>query len=317
MERARPDPPHRGLGTRINAASEHTALSAPRQTTKHVPSQGRATGSDFDFVRSASALTDAAARAGAAIMAHFQSLTEVELKSDQSPVTRADKDSEAIILAALAAFAPHIPVVSEEAGGALAQLGRRFFLVDPLDGTREFIDKRTDFTINIALVEDGRPRFGLVYAPARALLALTAADGVAVKAELRPEPRGADFSALRPTPLKVRAANPQALTAVVSHSHNDAPTEAFLSGLNITERSSAGSAVKFLALAEGRADVYPRFGPTMEWDTAAGHAVLEAAGGRVATVNGTPLSYGKVESGLRNPGFVAWGPAILAETQGA
>jgi 3'(2'), 5'-bisphosphate nucleotidase len=262
-------------------------------------------------------LTDAAARAGAAIMAHFQGLTEVELKSDQSPVTRADKDSEVIILAALAAFAPHIPVVSEEAGGALAKLGTRFFLVDPLDGTKEFINKRTDFTINIALVENGRPRFGLVYAPARALLALTPADGVAIKAELRPDPRGADFSALRLTPLKVRTADPRALTAVVSHSHNDAPTEAFLAKLEIAERSSAGSAVKFLAVAEGRADVYPRFGPTMEWDTAAGHAVLEAAGGKVATVDGTPLDYGKVETGLRNPGFVAWGPAILAGTQGA
>ena len=291
-------------------------MSAPRQTTKHVPSEGRATGGAFDFASAATALTDAAARAGAAIMGHFAGLTEVELKSDQSPVTRADKDSEAIILAALAAFAPHIPVVSEEAGGTLTTLGTRFFLVDPLDGTKEFIDKRTDFTINIALVEDGRPRFGLVYAPARALLALTLADGVAVKAELRPDSKGADFSALRSTPLKVRTANPQALTAVVSHSHNDAPTEAFLSGLNIAERSSVGSAVKFLAVAEGRADVYPRFGPTMEWDTAAGHAVLEAAGGRVATVDGRPLSYGKVETGLRNPGFVAWGPAILAATPG-
>jgi 3'(2'), 5'-bisphosphate nucleotidase len=276
---------------------------------------GRTTDRDFDFASAAAALTDAAARAGAAIMGHFQSLTEVELKSDQSPVTRADKDSEAIILAALAAFAPHIPVVSEEAGGTLAKLGTRFFLVDPLDGTREFIDKRTDFTINIALVEDGRPRFGLVYAPARALLALTPAAGVAVKGELRPDAGGADFGALHPTPIKVRAANPASLTAVVSHSHNDAPTEAFLAKLNIAERSSAGSAVKFLAVAEGRADVYPRFGPTMEWDTAAGHAVLEAAGGRVETVDGTPLRYGKVEAALRNPGFVAWGPAILAHAE--
>src|SRR5688572_26937891 len=147
MESARLNPPHRGRRTRINAASEHTALSAPRQTIRHPPSQRPATAGDFDFASASVALTDAAARAGAAIMGHFQSLTEIELKSDQSPVTRADKDSEAIILAALAAFAPHIPVVSEEAGGTLAELGTRFFLVDPLDGTREFIDKRTDFTI--------------------------------------------------------------------------------------------------------------------------------------------------------------------------
>lgn len=276
----------------------------------------RTAGGDFDLARAASVLTDAAARAGAAIMAHFESLTEVELKDDRSPVTRADRDSEAILLAALAAFAPDIPVVSEEAGGRLAELGTRFFLVDPLDGTREFINKRTDFTINIALVEDARPRFGLVYAPALKLLALTIADGVAVEAELRPDPNGADFSALRQTKLGVRIANPEALTAVVSHSHHDAPTEAFLAKLNIAERSSAGSAVKFLAVAEGRADVYPRFGPTMEWDTAAGHAVLDAAGGTVVTVDGAPLRYGKIETGLRNPGFVAWGSAVLAGTKG-
>ncbi len=277
-----------------------------------MPSAAGAGRGDFDFARASAVLVDAAARAGAAIMGHFESLTEVELKSDNSPVTRADKDSEAIILAALAGFAPEIPVVSEEAGGTLAKLGTRYFLVDPLDGTKEFINKRTDFTINIALVEDGRPRFGLVYAPARALLALTPADGAAVEATLQPSAQGADLSTLQQTPLRVRTADPEALTAVVSHSHNDAPTEAFLATLNIAERSSAGSAVKLLAVAEGRADVYPRFGPTMEWDTAAGHAVLNAAGGTVVTVDGEPLRYGKIEAGLRNPGFVAWGPKVLA-----
>ncbi|MGV1015291.1 MAG: 3'(2'),5'-bisphosphate nucleotidase CysQ [Methyloceanibacter sp.] len=253
-------------------------------------------------------MTAAAARAGAAIMAHYAKDPGIELKEDSSPVTKADRDSEAIILDALKALAPEIPVVSEEtASDRTAPLGPRFFLVDPLDGTLEFIKQRTDFTINIALVEEGRARFGLVYAPARSLLALTIADGEAVEATLAPNAAGADFGKLDQTKLRARVADPDGLTAVVSLSHLDPETETFLSGLNIAARSSAGSAVKFLELARGRADVYPRFGRTMEWDTAAGHAVLEAAGGTVVTADGRPLSYGKTETGLRNPGFIAWG----------
>jgi len=262
----------------------------------------------FDFARAASSLTDAAARAGAAIMAHFDAPTEVELKGDLSPVTRADRDSDAIILKALEQLAPEIPVVSEEAHGrAHGPLGDRFFLVDPLDGTKEFIQKRSDFTVNIALIEHGRPRFGLVYAPARALLAVTIAEGDAVEAELAPSEAGADLNRLDQKKLRVRTGNSNGLTALVSHSHLDSETEAFLAKLNIAERSSAGSSVKFLAIARGKADVYPRFGPTMEWDTAAGHAVLEAAGGTVVTPDGEPLRYGKIETGLLNPSFIAWG----------
>ena len=277
----------------------YSALSAPTHTTTSEP---------FDFARAASLLTDAAARAGAAIMAHYTGGTEIEIKADSSPVTDADRDSQAIILEALKVLAPEIPVVSEELASDLtASLGPRFFLVDPLDGTKEFIKKRTDFTVNIALVEHGRPRFGLVYAPARSLLALTVADGEAVEVTLPPDEAGADLSKLAQTRLRARVADPDGLTAVVSLSHFDPETEAFLSKLNIAERSSAGSAVKFLELARGRADVYPRFGPTMEWDTAAGHAVLEAAGGFAVAADGTKLRYGKTEAGLRNPGFVAWG----------
>ncbi len=266
------------------------------------------TSEPFDFVRAAAILTDAASRAGAAIMGHYSGSTEIEIKADSSPVTDADRDSQAIILDALKTFDPEIPVVSEEVAADLtAALGPRFFLVDPLDGTKEFIKKRTDFTINIALADHGRPRFGLVYAPARSLLALTIADGEAVEATLAPNATGADLATLAQTRLQARDADPEGLTAVVSLSHFDEPTEAFLAKLNIAERSSAGSAVKFLELARGRADVYPRFGNTMEWDTAAGHAVLEAAGGSAFTTDGTPLRYGKTEAGLRNPGFVAWG----------
>ena len=263
---------------------------------------------DFDFAGAAAVLTDAAARAGAAIMAHYHEGPEVKLKDDLSPVTRADHDAEAILLAALEQLAPDVPVVSEEAScGKEFHLGARFFLVDPLDGTKEFIQKRSDFTVNIALIEHGRPRFGLVYAPARSLLAVTLAKDQAVEAELAPNESGADLAELACRPLRVRAPAPEGFVAVVSHSHLDADTEAFLAKLKIAKRSSAGSSLKFLLVARGEADVYPRFGPTMEWDIAAGQAVLEAAGGIVVTGDGKPFRYGKVETGLRNPSFVAWG----------
>jgi 3'(2'), 5'-bisphosphate nucleotidase len=263
---------------------------------------------DFDFASAASELTAAAARAGAAIMHHYQVGPEVELKADLSPVTSADHASQAIILDALRQLAPGIPVVSEEdAADRNAALPSRFFLVDPLDGTKEFINKRTDFTVNIALIDNGVPKFGVVYAPARARLALTPSNGSAVMATLEPSEHGADLAALDCRPLRVRKPSPEGLIAVVSRSHLDPATEAFLAKLTIAGQSSAGSSLKFVELAQGDADVYPRFGPTMEWDTAAGHAVLVAAGGRVVQADGEPLRYGKVEVGLRNPSFVAWG----------
>jgi 3'(2'), 5'-bisphosphate nucleotidase len=241
-------------------------------------------------------------------MAHYRKGTAVELKGDATPVTEADRDSETIIVEALRALAPEISIVSEEtAGDRNAPPGALFFLVDPLDGTKEFIKRRTDFTVNIALIDNGRPCFGLVYAPARALLALTLAEGEAVEAELRPDAAGVDFSKLVKRRLRVRVADPHGLTALVSNLHLDPATETFLSTLNIASRSGAGSSVKFLEIARGMADVYPRFAPTMEWDTAAGQAVLEAAGGTVCTEDGESLRYGKSESGLRNPGFIAWG----------
>lgn len=279
-------------------------MSAPRQTTASASERS----GGFDFARAASQLTDAASRAGAAIMRHFREAPEIEIKSDNSPVTRADRDSEAIILEALAQLAPDVKVVSEEAcDGTIGPLPARFFLVDPLDGTKEFIKKRSDFTVNIALIEDGAPRFGLVYAPACALLAVTPARGRAVEAELPPNASGADLSRLDQKVLQARPPNKEGLTALVSLSHLDPETEAFLGKLKILERSGVGSSVKFLAIAKGEADVYPRFAPTMEWDTAAGQAVLEAAGGAVLDTNGAPLRYGKTELGLRNPSFIAWG----------
>jgi 3'(2'), 5'-bisphosphate nucleotidase len=279
-------------------------LSGPRQTTAQAADR-RAAG--FDFAGAAALLTAAAARAGAAIMQHFRESPAVEIKDDRSPVTRADHDSEAIILEALARLAPEVRVVSEEScGDAAAPLPDRFFLVDPLDGTKEFIQQRSDFTVNIALIDQRRPCFGLVYAPARDLLAITVAAGEAIAAELSPNKSGAELARLKQRKLQARKPK-HGLTALVSASHLDPETEAFLAKLNIVQRSGVGSSVKFLAIAEGEADVYPRFAPTMEWDTAAGQAILEAAGGTVVEPDGTPLRYGKVERGLRNPSFIAWG----------
>jgi len=280
-------------------------LSAPTPTTAPASDRGP---EGFDYTRAASLLANAAARAGAAIMQHYREPAAFELKGDNSPVTRADRDSEAIILEALERLAPEVKVVSEETCGVTAgPLPRRFFLVDPLDGTKEFIQKRSDFTVNIALIEEGRPRFGLVYAPARALLAVTISPGRAVEVELPADAAGAELGRLRQKTLRTRLAGSTGLTALVSHSHLDPETEAFLAKLKIAERSGLGSSVKFLAIARGEADVYPRFGPTMEWDTAAGQAVLEAAGGMVVDAGGQPLRYGKTAMGLRNPGFIAWG----------
>lgn len=284
-------------------------MSAPTHTTQRdTRAAASGAGVEFDFTRACQLLTDAAARAGAAIMRHYGEGPAVELKADASPVTCADTDSEAIILAALQRLAPEIPVASEEAADdRTAELGPRFFLVDPLDGTKEFINKRTDFTVNIALIENGTPRFGLVYAPALGLLALTLEEGEAVEAKLEPGEAGADLAKLDCRPLHAREPGPEGLVAVVSHSHLDPATEQFLSKLKIARRSSAGSSLKFLLVARGEADVYPRFGPTMEWDTAAGHAVLTAAGGTVVDAEGHPLRYGRTETGLLNPSFIAWG----------
>ena len=245
-------------------------------------------------------------------MSHYGSADGIEYKDDDTPVTRADRDADAILAAALRDFAPSIPVVSEEtAADRKAPLGRTFFLVDPLDGTKEFIKTRTDFTVNVGLIEDGFPRFGLVYAPARALLTVTIADGVAIETEMAPSAGGADLSALEHKRLHARAANTDAITALVSLSHPDGKTEEFLKGFSVTERSGAGSSVKFLEIARGNADLYPRLAPTLEWDTAAGQAVLEAAGGHVVDAKGARFGYGKTDAGLKNSNFVAWGRTVL------
>jgi len=228
---------------------------------------------------------------------------EVRQKADHSPVTQADQAAEAHILTQLARLAPGVPVVAEEAtaAGQAPVIGREFFLVDPLDGTKEFIARNGEFTVNIALVRDSRPVLGVVYAPVSGTLYL----GHVLRGEAWRSRRAGDGHGARER-IRVRAVPPSGVTAVVSRSHSNPPTEEYLTHFQIAERVSIGSSLKFCLVAAGEADLYPRIaGRTMEWDTAAGHAVLAAAGGCVHAAGGV-LSYGK--PGLANGSFVATGP---------
>ena len=217
-------------------------------------------------------------------------------KEDRSPVTDADEAADRVIVGRLRSLTPEVPVVSEEstepagAGGA-----HWFWLVDPLDGTREFIDGNDEYTVNIALVEAGAPVLGVVLAPARGVLYGGAA-GEGAWCQHRDAPR---------TPIVARSIPETGPVAAISRSHSNAGTEAWLAKAGVTETVRAGSSLKFCLIAEGAVDVYPRLGRTMEWDTAAAHAVLSAAGGSVSTLAGSPLTYGK--PGLENPQFVARG----------
>jgi 3'(2'), 5'-bisphosphate nucleotidase len=248
-------------------------------------------------------MTDAAVVAGRVAHKIYLGSFEVQHKADQSPVTQADHEAEAVILEHLRRAAPGVPIVAEEevAAGRLPAIGSEFFLVDPLDGTKEFIKRIGDFTVNIALIRDGDPVLGVVYAPVSAGLYIGDVLAGAAWRSHRPT----DSTQVAPRqPIRVRPA-PQALTVVVSRSHATPETETYLAHYKVAERVSVGSSLKFCLVASGEADLYPRLGPTMEWDTAAGHAVLVAAGGAVLGPGGAPLKYGK--PGLRNSFFIAGG----------
>ncbi len=243
------------------------------------------------------ALLAVSEKAGAATLRYYEGETETRYKADASPVTAADEAAEAIILEELRRLTPEVPVIAEEAvaAGHVPDIGSGpFWLVDPLDGTKEFLSKNGEFTVNIGLIEAGRPVLGVVCAPALGTCWHAAEGHGAFRRDCEGERR-----------IGVRRADPSSLVAVASRSHRDAETDAWLARHGIAETIAAGSSLKFCVIAEGRADVYPRFGPTMEWDTAAGHAVLAIAGGRVVTVEGEPLAYGKPS--FRNPGFIAYG----------
>lgn len=246
-------------------------------------------------------IVEAAVQAGAAIMAVVEAGFEVVRKADESPVTAADHAAEAVILEALARLAPGVPVVAEEevAAGRTPKIGEAFFLVDPLDGTKEFVRRGTDFTVNIGLVEAGEPTLGAVFAPARRELYAGDARTGETLFERR-EPGAASGPGRRP--LRVREPGAR-LIAVASKSHDTPETEAYLKRVGVAERVSIGSSLKFCLLAAGEADLYPRPAPTCEWDTAAGHAVLSAAGGAVFDLEGRPFRYAKPN--FFNPGFLA------------
>lgn len=246
-----------------------------------------------------SELINSVRAAGDAVLEVYAEAFEVEAKADGSPVTEADRRSEEIILGALRRIAPELPILAEESVGDLSgqPAPALFWLVDPLDGTKEFISRNGEFTVNVALIEDGVPILGLVLAPAIGRLFM-AAPG------MRPMVEDADGR----REITARQIPPEGATVVSSRSHGDPEALAkFIAGRPIAAQVSAGSSLKFCVVAEGEADFYPRFGRTMEWDTAAGHAVLLAAGGRVDDLEGQPLRYGK--PGFDNPHFIAFGRA--------
>ena len=244
-----------------------------------------------------------ARRAGEAIMEIYGSDFDVEVKDDRSPVTEADRQGEEVILEALRGpLGQGFPIVAEEsaAAGDIPDIGsgkRPFWLVDPLDGTKEFIKRRGEFTVNIALIAGGHPVFGVVHAPA---IRETYVGG--------PGGAQADIRGSGMKPISCREVPAEGVSAVVSISHKSPETDDFLAKFRVANEVAAGSSLKFCRVAAGAADLYPRLGRTMEWDIAAGHAVVAAAGGRVVTLDGRDMTYGKPE--FENPHFVALGRGL-------
>jgi 3'(2'), 5'-bisphosphate nucleotidase len=244
----------------------------------------------------------ASLEAGAATLRHFRGALKVEQKQDNSPVTVADHAAEAIILGHLRRHCGGIPVVAEEqvAAGHVPAVDETFFLVDPLDGTREFVAGRPEYTVNIALVRAGTPRLGVVFAPATGALYAGDADQ---RSAFRCKVAGGESVAGPRDPVRVRATPALGLTVVASRSHPNPKLNSYLAAYKIADTVSIGSSLKFCLVAAGEADFYPRLGTTMEWDTAAGHAVLLGAGGVVVDAEGSALRYGK--PGFTNPWFIA------------
>jgi len=246
--------------------------------------------------------------AGRIEMAHFAAGVAVETKADTTPVTAADHEAEEVLIAGLHQIAPGVPVIAEEevAAGRTPATENAFFLVDPLDGTRAFIDRSPEFTINIGLVEGRQPVFGIIYAPALDLLFATLGPQESVEARVSPDADSVRLADVTLTRLATRAPDPAGLIAFASRSHAAQSTDEFLRQLPIAKKRKASSSLKFCLIARGEADLYARLGQTSEWDTAAGQAILAAAGGSVTTLDGRTLTYGKKEAGYANPHFVAW-----------
>ncbi len=246
-------------------------------------------------------LTALVAQASAAILAIAPAALATRLKADRTPVTAADEAADAVIAEGLARLLPGIAIVSEEGVRRADAPGDTFVLVDPLDGTKEFVAGRDEYTVNVAIIVDSQPIAGFIAAPA---LGLMFRGLVGHGAERLPLAQGGAAAAIR---CRVNPDGP--LVAAVSRSHLDPDTTAFLDRLGVAERLTCGSSLKFCRIAEGAADVYPRFSPTSEWDIAAGHAIVTAAGGIMTAPSGAPLRYGHAPADMKVPGFVVWGDA--------
>ena len=259
-----------------------------------------------DYVKLTEVMRSLSLEAGAKIMEIYDADDfDVKVKSDDSPVTAADEAADAIISAGLRAAFPDLMLVTEEQADTHGTTGQTFLIVDPLDGTKEFIKRRGDFTVNIALVEDGTPTRGVVYAPARGRMFFTDETGRSVEetGALALDETGAT------TPITVSIPDNSGLMVVASKSHRDQATDDYINRYAVKDMKSAGSSLKFCLVATGEADIYPRLGRTMEWDTAAGHAVLKGAGGDVVRFDDlTPLAYGKAD--YANPFFIAYAPGV-------
>lgn len=273
----------------------------------------------FDSLSLARALYPAVLDAGRLEMRYFKTGVTIETKADRSPVTIADREAEIIVTTALAQIAPDLPVVAEEAvaAGVVPRSARSFFLVDALDGTRLFVRGKPEFSVNVGLVVDGKPVFGIIYIPPTGALYFSGNDGAAFGATAPCV--GTDaiaFDALQTRRLQSRAPERDNLKAFNSRTAGAAGAS-LLAALNVRHAEPVGSSLKFCLIAAGEGDLYARLGETCEWDTAAGQAILEAAGGSVTTLDGRSLTYGKAADVYRNPHFVAWGrEPLLADWRG-
>lgn len=265
------------------------------------------------------ALLPAVLAAGRIEMRHFKTGVEVATKADTTPVTVADHEAEEVLTQALHRASPGVPVIAEEAvaAGRVPVTQDAFFLVDPLDGTRAFIKGSPEFTINIGLIVERQPVFGIIYAPALEQLFATVGPHESVAMAIAPDSDGVELASGKLTRLATREPDRKALVAFASRSHAAQSTDEFLKHLPIAEKRKASSSLKFCLIARGEADLYARLGETSEWDTAAGQAILTAAGGCVTTLDGRPLTYGKKEAGYANPHFIAWArePLLPASPQ--
>ena len=253
--------------------------------------------------------------AGRNAMRHYAADVAVDAKADNSPVTIADLEGEEILTKGIEQHFDKIQIIGEEAASLALpdHIENRFFLLDALDGTREFINKRTDFTVNIGFIENGQPEAGVIYAPALGDLYFTGKSGAFLLSVSPDDPMIDDFAMLGAAMEKAEKLTPRTpdsdagMIVIASRSHRAPETDSYLETMQVQELVSAGSSLKFCLVARGKADIYPRHGRTMEWDTAAGHAILRAAGGRVEDLDSNMLGYGKLERGLDNPHVIAFG----------